>query len=112
MTKYEKLIKKFKQTRKVSITGDSRIAEFKKAVPEHTVIREDEHTLVASFIVYSRIKYGALVSELIRTRYSIDEELAILRQKDEKPEEYASYFAFAEQCKADAKRLVAERDEK
>lgn len=47
--------------------------------------------------------YGARVSELIRERYSLNSELAILRQRDEKPEEYQIYFAFCEECKERAK---------
>ena len=43
--------------------------------------------------------YGDLVNDLIRSRYTISEELALLRQKDEKPEEYAAYYAFVEECK-------------
>lgn len=47
--------------------------------------------------------YPDLVSEKIRKRYSINAELAILRQRDEKPEEFAEYNAYAEQCKVEAK---------
>lgn len=47
--------------------------------------------------------YPSLVTEKIRERYSIDAELAILRQRDEKPEEFAAYNAYAEQCKKEAK---------
>lgn len=47
--------------------------------------------------------YGNQVNDLIRRRYSLSEELAILRQKDEKPDEYRTYFAFCEECKANAK---------
>lgn len=47
--------------------------------------------------------YGNQVNDLIRCRYSLSEELAILRQKDEKPDEYREYFAFCEECKANAK---------
>ena len=47
--------------------------------------------------------YPNIVSEKIRERYSIDAELAILRQRDEKPEEFAAYNAYAEQCKKEAK---------
>lgn len=50
--------------------------------------------------------YGARVSELIRERYSLDAELAILRQRDEKPDEYQAYFAFCEECKARAKKEI------
>lgn len=47
--------------------------------------------------------YAQRVSEYIREKYSIDDELAILRQKDEKPEEYAEYYAYAEECKKKAR---------
>ena len=42
---------------------------------------------------------------LIAERYSVKQELAILRQKETKPEEFAEFFAFAEECKAKAKTL-------
>lgn len=47
--------------------------------------------------------YGDLVNKKIRRRYSISEELAMLRQKDEKPEEFALYNDYVEGCKAEAK---------
>lgn len=50
--------------------------------------------------------YAQLVSDYIREKYSIDDELAILRQRDEKPDEYAAYYAYAEECKAKAKELT------
>ena len=50
--------------------------------------------------------YGARVSELIRERYSLDAELAILRQRDEKLDEYQAYFAFCEECKARARKEI------
>lgn len=50
--------------------------------------------------------YPNLVSRLIRERYSIDDEMAILRQRDEKPDEYQTYFAFCEECKAKARKEI------
>lgn len=50
--------------------------------------------------------YGARVSELIRERYSLDAELAILRQRDEKPDEYQAYFSFCEECKSRARKEI------
>jgi hypothetical protein len=47
--------------------------------------------------------YIALVDSKIREKYSISAELAILRQRDTKPEEFAEYNAYAESCKAEAK---------
>ena len=50
--------------------------------------------------------YPNLVSRLIRERYSIDDEMAILRQRDTKPEEYEAYNAFCEECKAKARKEI------
>ena len=47
--------------------------------------------------------YENLIVEKIRKRYSVNEELAILRQRDEKPEEFAEYYSYVEECKAAAK---------
>lgn len=48
--------------------------------------------------------YPSLVDSKIRKQYSISDELAILRQRDSKPTEYATYNSYCEQCKAEAKR--------
>lgn len=50
--------------------------------------------------------YEERVVELIRLRYSIDAELAIQRQRDSKPEEFAEYNAYCEVCKTQAKEEV------
>ena len=50
--------------------------------------------------------YPNLVSRLIRERYSMDDEMAILRQRDTKPEEYEAYNAFCEECKARARKEI------
>ena len=50
--------------------------------------------------------YAARVHALIRARYVLSEELAILRQRDEKPKEFADYHAFAESCKQTARREI------
>lgn len=52
--------------------------------------------------------YEEKVDSLIRGRYSLSEELAILRQKEVKKAEYDAYFAYCEQCKAEAKEWVKE----
>ena len=43
--------------------------------------------------------YGQEVSRLIRERYSLDEELSLGRQRDKKPEEWAEFNAYCEECK-------------
>ena len=47
--------------------------------------------------------YSERVVARIREVYSVDDELAILRQKDTKPEEFEQYFAFVEKIKAEEK---------
>lgn len=44
--------------------------------------------------------YSEKVVSLIREKYSLDEELAIQRQRDSKPEEFQAYFNYCEECKA------------
>ena len=47
------------------------------------------------------IRYEQRVVSRIRERYSVDDELAILRQRDAKPLEFAEYNSFVEQIKAE-----------
>jgi hypothetical protein len=47
--------------------------------------------------------YENIVIRKIRKKYSVNQELAILRQRDTKPEEFAAYNEYVEQCKADVK---------
>lgn len=50
------------------------------------------------------LSYDETVDAEIRKRYSVSQEFAVLRQKDEKPEEYAEYYAYCEACKAIVKK--------
>lgn len=52
------------------------------------------------------VNYGEAVNNAIRERYSVSQEFAILRQKDEKPEEYAEYYAYCEECKEKVKQSM------
>lgn len=45
------------------------------------------------------VSYDELVNLKIRERYTESQEFAILRQKDEKPQEYAEYYKYCEECK-------------
>lgn len=49
------------------------------------------------------LTYKKMVEAFIRERYSVSDELAILRQRYTKPEEFEEYNAFCEECKARAK---------
>lgn len=51
------------------------------------------------------------IEELIRERYSISDEFAIQRQRDEKPEKFAEYYAFCEQVKAEVNAEIERQRE-
>ena len=51
----------------------------------------------------AKIEYENKIVALIRKKYNINQELAILRQRDTKPEEFAEYNKYVEQCKAQVK---------
>lgn len=48
-------------------------------------------------------QYKQRVIELIREKYSIDDELAILRQRDTKIKEFQEYDTYVEECKTRVK---------
>ena len=54
-----------------------------------------------------RISREQMIAKVINAKYSIDDQIAIIRQKDAKPEEYEAFYAFAEQVKADVKAEYA-----
>lgn len=47
--------------------------------------------------------YEQRVVARIREHYSVDDELALLRQRDTKPEEFAAYNDYCERVKAEEK---------
>lgn len=51
------------------------------------------------------IDYDAEVNRLIRQRYTASQEFAVLRQKEEKPDEFAEYDDYCEWCKSEIKRI-------
>lgn len=46
-----------------------------------------------------RITREQMIANVISSRYSIDDQIAILRQKEEKPEEYQAFYEYAEGVK-------------
>ena len=55
-----------------------------------------------------RISRDQMIGLVIGSKYSIDDQIAILRQKDTKPEEYQEFFEFAEQVKTQVKAEYAQ----
>lgn len=54
----------------------------------------------------NEVKYENLIVSKIRKKYTINQELSILRQRDTKPVEYQEYFNYVEQCKSEAKMEI------
>ncbi len=53
-----------------------------------------------------------VIAAVIAGRYSINDQIAILRQKDSKPEEYRAFFDFAEEVKAKVTAEFAAKEAK
>lgn len=82
-------------------------------IPEDCVYSDFDY--IGSTYVFNQTKYDSRtktdaqslyenrVVELIRQKYTLSQELAILRQQTTKPEEYQEYFEYCEQCKTQAK---------
>lgn len=67
---------------------------------------EDGRVRYSELVCDHKPTYEDVASMLIRTRYSMDAEFAIQRQRDSKPEAFAEYDAFCEDCKAEAKKIM------
>ena len=50
--------------------------------------------------------YESEIIRRIRAKYSVDQELAILRQRDTKSAEFDEYNAYAEDCKKEVKKQM------
>lgn len=73
------------------------------AVREMTPEEEAYYTELMNSIPVVTYSYEERVVMRIRERYSVDDELALLRQRDTKPEEFAEYNAYVEQVKLEEK---------
>lgn len=94
------------------ITSASDIGRTLRAIRETPAIESREEVEeIAIYVPYteeeliinSERDYKSMIESMIRDRYSLNDELAILRQRDSKPEEFKEYNAYVEECKAAAK---------
>ena len=69
----------------------------------------DDFEEVADVPKFTDEQYSEKVNALIRERYNESRELSILRQRDEKPTQFAEYYAFCEDCKKRAKAELTAR---
>lgn len=78
-------------------------------IPEPEVIEGDfaeevtEQPIEDEVVETPNKTYEQRVVELIRLHYSVDDELAILRQRDTKTEEFVEYNSYCENCKTIAR---------
>lgn len=81
---------------------------YRDMTPEEiSAMREAEEATEREY--WQSVSYDEAVNAKIREKYTDSQEFAILRQKDEKPEEYATYYAYCEECKAYVKSQIAKR---
>ena len=76
---------------------------------KYTDISSEEMELLkqeeAEYLSNMTVDEDEMINLKIRERYTESEEFAILRQKDEKPEEFREYYDYCELCK----KMVRER---
>jgi len=70
------------------------------------IVETEENGLMYHYeqvIIDNPVSYGGIVSALVSERYSVDNEMSILRQREVKVAEFNAYFEYVEQCKIIAK---------
>lgn len=63
---------------------------------------EWEELALSEIPPYTKAEYDAEVERLIAERYSHGKEIEVNREHDTKPEQFAAYMAYIEECKAKA----------
>ena len=69
---------------------------------ESTAMQTEAERIEAEY--WANISYAEAVNEKIRERYSLSDELALLRQMIKEPTAFAEYFQFCEECKTFVKK--------
>ena len=77
------------------------MSEYKWVNGVKTPLTEDEISEMKNELL--KIPYEQRVVDRIRQVYSVDDELAILRQRDTKPDEFIAYNEYVEQVKSEEK---------
>ena len=71
---------------------------------------EWEEIAVTDIPPYTKAEYDAEVERLIALRYSHGKEIEVNREHDTKPERFAEYLAYIEECKATAKENLIKKE--
>ena len=106
--KTKKFIKQYTRNliNKISMFGVYKEVPFKLTKYDVELSRTDT---TITFKRYSPKSYEQVVEDLIRLKYTVSGELAILRQKEVKQDEHTAYYVYCEECKSYAKQLIEER---
>lgn len=75
-----------------------------KNLSEDDYLRLPEEELEAST--------GEMVNLLVRKKYSLSDEIAMLRERDTDPDKFAEYNSYVENCKKKAKKLKKDKKDK
>lgn len=79
------------------------MGEYKCINGEKILMTEEEIAEMKNELL--KIPYEQRVVDRIRQVYSVDDELAILRQRDTKPDEFIAYNDFVEEIKAQEREV-------
>lgn len=72
---------------------------------------EWEELALSEIPPYTKAEYDAEVERLIAERYSYGKEIEVNREHDTKPEQFAAYMAYIEECKAKAVANLTAKNE-
>lgn len=72
---------------------------------------EWEELALSEIPPYTKAEYDAEVERLIAERYSHGKEIEVNREHDTKPEQFAAYMAYIEECKARAVANLTAKNE-
>lgn len=94
--------------------GDANIHPISKIVIPAIQMDDWEEIPVSSIPPYTEQEYSSKVTELIRERYSLDDEFALINNvmsgaTEKHKNEYAQYQEFREKCKKKAKEELLKR---
>ena len=92
--------------RSIQYTNSTILINYDVVQSTRTIEDREEIIYTCKYIIVNKVDKDNIVDTLIRDKYSLSQELAILRQRDTKPEEYSEYNDYAEECKRIADSIL------
>ena len=90
----------------IQYTNNTTLINYNVVQSTRTIEDREEIIYTCKYIIVNKVDKDNIVDTLIRDKYSLSQELAILRQRDTKPEEYSEYNDYAESCKRIADNIL------